>query len=64
MMAPSKEWIDSVCSEKFTCLLHVLVTEASKVMPFTAVNCNKVCKCAERWKNLGDGIEKQISVEH
>ena len=40
------------------------MNETSKVTPFTVVSWKKACECAERWKDLEDCIEKQISVEH
>ena len=49
---------------KLTCLLHIFMKETSKVTPFTVVSWKKACECAERWKDLEDCIEKQISVEH
>ena len=43
---------------------YALATEAPKVTPFTAVSRKKACDCEGRWKNLGDGVEKRIFVEH
>ena len=64
MAAPSTAVAESEKHRKLTCLLHIFMKETSKVTPFTVVSWKKACECAERWKDLEDCIEKQISVEH
>ena len=64
MAAPSRAVPESEKQRKLTCLLHIFMKETSKVTPFTVVSWKKACECAERWKDLEDCIEKQISVEH
>ena len=64
MAAPSTAVAEWEKQRKLTCLLHIFMNETSKVTPFTVVSWKKACECAERWKDLEDCIEKQISVEH
>ena len=64
MAAPSTAVCEAEKHRKLICLLHIFMKETSKVTPFTVVSWKKACECAERWKDVDDCIEKQISVEH